>query len=307
MILEYIQSHTEPSKIIKDELVPGLDVYTFSTAESEQGFPSRVIPGDTSDTYEILFALDGSMILGRKNLLPVRISQKDVLLLYDTRSFQSVKINSTFKGVLLSVKKDTSSEFHSALCHLMSDFAKYLATLRNIMDKNRGCYLIKEAPVNYSIFYAMREISKEEKGRFLLLKVFELIYLIGTDSPYVHSRSNIPSKDDYLTKVIGEMYHYMEEHLDEKLTIEFMSQKFNMSPTSFKAAFKRIYGQPVHKWIQEQRFIRAGELLTCTPENIIDIAHAVGYDSMSQFNAVFKKKYGMTPCQYRKLSDTGIL
>lgn len=307
MILDYIQTHTSPAQFIEHELIPGLHVFTFTTTESDQGFPSCIIDEDEPDHYEILFALDGSMMLGRKNMLPVRVSQKDILLLSDCSSVQSVKINSTFKGVLLCADKSASVEIHQALCHIMTDYAVYLDSLSRIMEKNKGCYLLKEAPVNYSFFYSVSDIIPEEQGRYLLLKICELIFLIGTNSDYVESKSNVQSKDDYITRVVGEMYHYMEDHLDEKLTIEFMSQKFSMSPTAFKAAFKRIYGQPVHKWIQEQRFIRAGELLTCTPHNIIDIAHAVGYDSMSQFNAVFKKKYGMTPCQYRKLSNTGIL
>ena len=306
MILDYIRTHIGPDRITEKELVPGLKVYTFTT-ESGQDFPAELTSGYSSDNNEILFALDGSIMLGRKNLLPVRVSQKDLLLLTSDSSIQSIKINDSFKGILLCAEKETSEEIRSALCRLMKDFSSYFDVLGKIMKDNRGCYLLKEAPVNYSVFYSINEISPEERGRYLVLKVIEVIYLIGTGNPYVESRSNVQSRDDYITKVIGDMYHYMEDHLDEKLTIEFMSQKFNMSPTAFKAAFKRIYGQPVHKWIQEQRFIRAGELLTSTPQNIIDIAHAVGYDSMSQFNSVFKKKYGMTPCQYRKLSDTGIL
>ena len=36
-------------------------------------------------------------------------------------------------------------------------------------------------------------------------------------------------------------------------------------------------------------------------------AQAVGYEGMSQFNAVFKREYGMTPGQYRKMSETATL
>jgi len=37
---------------------------------------------------------------------------------------------------------------------------------------------------------------------------------------------------------------------------------------------------------------------------IQQIAQAVGYEGMSQFNAAFKREYGMTPGQYRKMSET---
>ena len=49
---------------------------------------------------------------------------------------------------------------------------------------------------------------------------------------------------------------------------------------------------------------RAQELICTTRMPIQQIAQAVGYESMSQFNAAFKREYGMTPGQYRKMSET---
>ena len=307
MILEYIQSYTCPAELLSDETMPGIRVYTFTTETSAEGFPVWEVPEDSSDTYEILFVLEGSIILGRKNLQPVRLSQKDILLLSDSRSVQSVKATSTLTGVLLSVKKEASHQLNSALCCLMKDFSSYFAVLKQLLLENSGCLSVKEAPINYSVFYGVQNMTSDQKGKYFLLKVFEIIYFIGTHNTDIADYISSLSRDDYIVKTITGMHEYIENHLDKKLTIDFMSRKFNMSPTSFKSAFKRIYGQSVHKWIQEQRFIRAGELLTCTPLNIVDIAHSVGYDSMSQFNSVFKKKYGMTPCQYRKLSNTGLI
>lgn len=48
-------------------------------------------------------------------------------------------------------------------------------------------------------------------------------------------------------------------------------------------------------------------LLCTTRMPIQQIAQAVGYEGMSQFNAAFKRAYGMTPGQYRKISETATL
>ena len=48
----------------------------------------------------------------------------------------------------------------------------------------------------------------------------------------------------------------------------------------------------------------ARELLSTTRMPIQQVALAVGYEGMSQFNAVFKRYYGMTPGQLRKMSET---
>ena len=57
-------------------------------------------------------------------------------------------------------------------------------------------------------------------------------------------------------------------------------------------------------FLVQQRLRRAQELICTTRMPIQQIAQAVGYEGMSQFNAAFKREYGMTPGQYRKMSET---
>ena len=77
-----------------------------------------------------------------------------------------------------------------------------------------------------------------------------------------------------------------------------------VSPTFLKENFHRVCGMPVHTWLIRQRIKRAQELLCTTQMPIQEIARAVGYESISQFHAAFKGYSGITPGQYRKMSET---
>ena len=96
----------------------------------------------------------------------------------------------------------------------------------------------------------------------------------------------------------------MELHLDEKLTIDSLCRRFYLSPTTFKKYFRSVYDQPVHNWLLQKRMEKAGELLRYSSMTVLEIAQAVGYSSLSQFNVVFKKCYTCTPRQYRNRSDS---
>ena len=96
---------------------------------------------------------------------------------------------------------------------------------------------------------------------------------------------------------------YMEEHIDQKLTIPALSRRFCLAPTSLKAGFRRQYGQPVHTWLRCRRLERAAELLRSSELGVLEVAQAVGYNSASQFGAAFQRQYGVTPSQYRKMSE----
>ena len=99
---------------------------------------------------------------------------------------------------------------------------------------------------------------------------------------------------------------YLETHLCEKITISDLSRMISVSPTYLKTEFRRIHGISVHRCLIDLRMRRAAELICCTNQPIYKIAQEVGYEGMSQFSAAFKKYYGTTPGQFKKMSKTGI-
>ena len=98
---------------------------------------------------------------------------------------------------------------------------------------------------------------------------------------------------------------YMSTHLDERLTIPELSRRFCVSATALKAAFRALYGQPIHAWLREKRMERAAELLRRSDMSVLDISQAVGFASPSQFGANFLKRFGASPGKFRKMSVSG--
>ena len=48
---------------------------------------------------------------------------------------------------------------------------------------------------------------------------------------------------------------------------------------------------------------RAAELLRDSSLSVLGVAQSVGYSSASQFSAVFRRQYGMSPTVYRQMSE----
>ena len=53
-------------------------------------------------------------------------------------------------------------------------------------------------------------------------------------------------------------------------------------------------------YLNDYRLSMASRMLVSSDDNIIDIAAHCGYDNLSYFNRIFKKKYGITPSAYRR-------
>lgn len=99
------------------------------------------------------------------------------------------------------------------------------------------------------------------------------------------------------TKVI---LSYVAEHFQQEITIEEIASQCYYSKSHFMKFFKEVMGVTFIQYLNDYRLDVAAKLLTTTSDSIYEVAMDVGFDNLSYFNRCFKKKYGMTPGQYRK-------
>ncbi len=94
---------------------------------------------------------------------------------------------------------------------------------------------------------------------------------------------------------------YIDTHLDEKLTVDLLSDIANFSKFHFHRQFSELFGVSVYKYIQLHRLKRASyQLAFRTQHPIIDIALASGYEGPEAFSRAFKKSIGQSPSEFRK-------
>jgi AraC-like DNA-binding protein len=93
---------------------------------------------------------------------------------------------------------------------------------------------------------------------------------------------------------------FIEEHSGEELSLSRAAKAVNIHPNYFSERFKLVTGMKFVEYVARTRFERACGLLQDGNVRISEIAFAVGFQSLSQFNRVFKKLSGKSPTQYRK-------
>ena len=167
-------------------------------------------------------------------------------------------------------------------------------------------------PLHFEVFFcfAGHVVLKQQWNRVVVVRKQEILLLSEVSSLYsvacTADLAGILVSVDATTakEEINEICNYMEMHLDEKITIDYLCHKFYISPTTFKKYFRSIRGQPVYTWLSHKRMEKAAELLRCSSMTVLDVAQAIGYASLSQFNVAFKRHFNCTPRQYRNRSDS---
>ena len=97
---------------------------------------------------------------------------------------------------------------------------------------------------------------------------------------------------------------YIEEHSREELSLTRIAKAVNMNANYLSENFKQVTGIKFVDYVAHARFKNACDLLRNSRLRISEIAFAVGFQSLSQFNRVFKKLSGKSPSAYRAAHST---
>ena len=101
-------------------------------------------------------------------------------------------------------------------------------------------------------------------------------------------------------KIIREIHDHLTEHMEQRVTIEELSHRYLINPTTLKTVFKEVYGNSLAAHMKEHRMEKAAALLRETDMSVAEIAGQVGYESQSKFTAAFKEQFGQLPTAYRR-------
>ena len=94
------------------------------------------------------------------------------------------------------------------------------------------------------------------------------------------------------------VYRYIEEHYRNGQLGDLAGEP-HYDVCNMSRMIHRMTGRTYTELLQEKRLQQAAFLLETTRLPVTDIADAVGYENMSYFHRIFRKKYGSSPKEYR--------
>ena len=275
------------------QVMPGARACLFSLEEGPFPLPLRLEPLH----FEALFCLAGAVTLTRRDGSILTAGTRQVLLLTDLSDVAGASADAPLEGILIAVDARGARESLKTICNLLGGLTLDTGLVRRWMASRGGCAV--EGPTYWSraAFANLDCLPQSERARWCVWKSVELLYLLCNPKG---QEDSAPALERETVRRLAEICRYMEEHLDESLTISALSRRACLSTTTFKEGFRRLYGLPVHTWLRQRRMERAAELLRDSSLSVLGVAQSVGYGSASQFSAAFRRQYGVPPAQYRK-------
>jgi AraC-like DNA-binding protein len=101
---------------------------------------------------------------------------------------------------------------------------------------------------------------------------------------------------DHFREHVGQM---TEAELSERSLTE-LARQLHCSERHFSRLFREEFGVPFRARQNELRLQRARQLLADSNTSILNVANESGYRYLRPFNAIFKKRFGVTPTEWRR-------
>jgi len=190
-------------------------------------------------------------------------------------------VKETFLDVVNLIRTNgfSYSYTHQILLQIISQIAKSYKTLKKTQSGK-----------DFNL------ITEFKKAINLNMLTDWLFNLLDSYNDILASQSN-DAQHEFVTKIAD----YIAEHITENLSLATVASAFGISSWYLSHIFKDVLNVNFSSYVNEKKFESATDMLANNPElSVADIAQKIGYYNMSYFIQQFKKKYGMTPLQYRK-------
>lgn len=111
-----------------------------------------------------------------------------------------------------------------------------------------------------------------------------------------------PCTDTESPELLDRILAYVETHLAQRITLEDTAKRFWVSQSTITQTFRERMGVSFYRCVTQRRLISAKSLIE-QGVSMEEAGRQVGFADYSTFYRAFKKEYGISPRQYRKLQS----
>ena len=190
-----------------------------------------------------------------------------------------------------------SPHFFDSLCN-----TNQFARVKAMLDKGRNglCFPVQAIMKIYSLI----DTLPEAKGFYAVTQFLALLYELSffTDEARALSTSSFAKINMQAnSRRVQKVQQYINEHYQEEIHLGKLSDLVGMTPTAFSRFFRQRTGRRLSDYVIDIRLGHASRMLIDTTMSVAEICYDCGFNNLSNFNRIFKRKKNCSPTEFREM------
>ncbi len=246
--------------------------------------------------YEVYFFLSGDVtyIIEGKSY---KLKPGDILLIHNNELHKPVVLEGVvYERVVIWLNPAYLSKQSLYNTDLSLCFQSYLSGKSNLIRPNpESFYMLKEIIRKFE--NACNSVSY---GSDILKDIYLMEFIVYLNKCYLESYGDIIHEDVEYDEKVHDIIKYINENLNQDLSLDLLSEKFFLSKYHLIREFKKHSGYTVYRYIRQKRLMLAKSLLK-EGLPVTEVCNRCGFNDYSNFIRAFKNAYGEPPKRYLKI------
>ena len=230
---------------------------------------------------------DSSEVIGEYDL--VLITSPDLEHVWEQYQCKSEDIREITVQFNLQLGKDT-----------LFDRTPFLSIRKMMNEARKGLSFPVSAIMK--VYGMLDTLSSVKEGFYAVMQFLSILYELskceGAKPLASSSFAKIAVEDD--SRRILKVKNYISKNYMDEVRLPQLADIAGMSPSAFSRFFKLHTGRNLTDYIIDIRLGAASRMLVDTTNSISEICFECGFNNLSNFNRIFKKKKGCSPSSFRE-------
>jgi len=152
------------------------------------------------------------------------------------------------------------------------------------------------------VYGLLDSLSSIKEGFYAVTQFITILYELskcpGAKPLASSSFAKIAVEDD--SRRILKVKNFISKNYQDEIRLPQLSDIAGMSPSAFSRFFKLHTGRNLTEYIIDIRLGAASRMLVDTAQSVSEISFKCGFNNLSNFNRIFKKKKGCSPTEFRE-------
>ena len=266
------------------------------------GVPSGALEMHFHNFYEIMYIIEGEFTILVNNTNYV-LNSGDFILININNLHHYTYTDSKHennKRILMWVSKKYLNQLSAPSYELDSCFANGFTPAWRFPPHHR------EQLYEYmlQLLYISADDNRNKTENKLLQNAYTTLFFVHLNKLCQRKEFSFSPENTYNDPMIRTVSEYINQHIDEPITLDTLAAQVHLSKYHFARLFKETTRMTVRDFIIQKRLILACEKIWAG-EPLKNIYSACGFTDYSSFYRNFKSFYGLSPSEYKEFYDKG--